>query len=121
MDGLECEQQSFELYPVLYWKPVELLQDRCNVTDGWCSGDDLGSSILNQLKFIDGFVGETSEKGIAIIQTGGDQGVDQYSSAAAFEGGTKEIDVAKYADRVMLLMWDWNDRVLSRMTPRLLT
>ena len=47
--------------------------------------------------------------------------MDQYSSAAAFEGGTKEIDVAKYADRVMLLMWDWNDRVLSRMTPRLLT
>ena len=27
----------------------------------------------------------------------------------------------KYADRVMLLIWDWKDNVLSRMTPRLLT
>ena len=27
----------------------------------------------------------------------------------------------KYADRVTLLTWAWKDRVLSRMTPRLLT
>ena len=46
---------------------MELLEDRCYVTDGWCSGDDPGSSILNQLKFMDGFEGETSEKGITII------------------------------------------------------
>lgn len=27
----------------------------------------------------------------------------------------------EYADQLTLLMWDWNDGVLSRMTPRLLT
>ena len=47
------------------------------MTDGWCSSDDTGSSILYQLKFMEEFVWETKEKGIAIIQAGSDQGVNQ--------------------------------------------
>ena len=36
------------------------------------SGDNTGSSILDQLEFMEEFVGETKEKGITIIQTGSD-------------------------------------------------
>ena len=37
-------------------KPVELLQDRCDVAAGGGSGDDTGGGVLDQLKFMDGFV-----------------------------------------------------------------
>ena len=46
------------------------------MTDDRGSGDNTGSSILDQLEFMEEFVGETKKKGIAIIQTGGDEGVN---------------------------------------------
>ena len=37
-------------------KPVELLQDRCDVAAGGGSADETGGAALDQLKFVDGFV-----------------------------------------------------------------
>ena len=41
------------------------------------SGDDPGSRILDQLEFMEEFVGETKKKGVTVIQAGGDEGVNQ--------------------------------------------
>ena len=43
-------------------EPVELLEDRSDVVDGGGPSDDTGSLILDQLKFMEGFVREAKEK-----------------------------------------------------------
>ena len=45
------------------------------------SGDDPGSRILDQLEFMEEFVGKTKKKGVTVIQAGGDKGVNQDCSA----------------------------------------
>ena len=49
------------------------------------SGDDTGSSVLNQLEFVEEIMGETEKKGVAVIQTGGDEGVNQDCSTVGSE------------------------------------
>jgi len=34
-------------------KPVKLLENRCNVIDGWNPGDDAGGRVLDQLELMD--------------------------------------------------------------------
>ena len=38
--------------------------------DGWNPGDDAAGRVLDQLELMDGLVGETKERGVAIIQAG---------------------------------------------------
>ena len=49
VDGLECEEKDLVVDAVFNGEPMELLQDRCYVTDGGGSGNDTGSGVLNQL------------------------------------------------------------------------
>jgi len=42
-------------------KPAKLLENRCNVIDGWNPGDDAGGRVLDQLELMDGLVGGTKE------------------------------------------------------------
>ena len=72
MYGFECIEENLIVNAEFDGEPVELVQDGGDVTDDRGSGDDTGSSVLNQLKFMEEFVGETKEKGITIIQAGGD-------------------------------------------------
>ena len=76
MNGLERVEQNLEVHTKFYRKPVKLLQNRCDVINGWDPGDDAGGRVLNQLEFMDVLVGKTKEKGIAIVQTRCDHGVD---------------------------------------------
>lgn len=61
--------------------------------DGGGFGDDPGCSVLNQLKFLDGFVGETEEQGVAIINAAGDENEDQDGGRVIGEGGTEMVDI----------------------------
>ena len=72
----------------------KLLQNRCDVIDGWDPGDDAGSRVLNQLEFVGELVGETKEKVVTIVQAGCDQSVDQDGSGVGSEGWTEMVDVA---------------------------
>lgn len=63
------------------------------MTDRRCSGDDAGGSFLDQLQFVEGFMGETIEKGFAVFKTGGNQSVDQ-------EGGAVGSKIYKEAANV---------------------
>ncbi|KAI9545772.1 hypothetical protein NQZ68_033904, partial [Dissostichus eleginoides] len=69
------------------------------------SGDDAGSRVLDQLKFVDGLERETTEKRVAVVDVWSDQGVNKDGGAVRCEGGRRR---GKFC-------------VLSRMTPRLLT
>lgn len=57
----------------------------------WC--DDMGGSILNHLELMDGFMGDTKEKRVAVIEMGCKQSVDQDGSAGGSKGRTKAIGV----------------------------
>ena len=85
MDSLECMEEDFEVNAVFDGKPMELVKNRGDVTDGRGSGDDTGSSILDQLELMEEFVGETNKEGIAVIQAGSDKGVDQDCGAVGGE------------------------------------
>ena len=43
MDGLKCKQEDFEFEAELNREPVELLEDRGDVVDGWGAGYNAGS------------------------------------------------------------------------------
>ena len=51
------------------------------MADGRGFGDNTGSGILDQLDFMEEFVGETKQMAVAIVQAGSDQRVDQDSGA----------------------------------------
>ena len=55
------------------------------MADGGCSSDDTGSSVLDQLEFMEEFVRETKEEGIAVIQAGSDKSVNQDCSRVGGE------------------------------------
>lgn len=38
-------------------KPVKFLENKCDATDGWCSGDVAGGRVQDQLPFVDEFYG----------------------------------------------------------------
>lgn len=40
---------------------MEFLEKNCDVTDGWCSGDDAVGTVLDQLKFVDECMRETKK------------------------------------------------------------
>lgn len=41
------------------------------------AGEDSGSRVLDQLKCVGEFGGDTSEESVAIVQTGSDQGMEE--------------------------------------------
>ena len=66
MYGIECIEEDLIFNTV--WEPVKLVQDGGDVTDGRGFGDNTCSSVLDQLEFMEEFVGETKQKGVAVIQ-----------------------------------------------------
>lgn len=73
MNGLEGEQKKFENYPEFHREPVKFLKNRGDVLVGGGSGDNASSRVLNQLKLMEGFLGETMQKRIAVVNTGGNK------------------------------------------------
>ena len=49
-DGLECEEKDIVDDAIFDGEPMELLQDRCYVSDGGCFSNDTGCSVL----YVDG-------------------------------------------------------------------
>ena len=49
VDSLECEKKDLVDDAVFHREPMELLQDRCYVTDRGGFSNDTGCRVLNQL------------------------------------------------------------------------
>lgn len=62
MECFEGDEEYFEVYSLFYGKPVELLEDGGDVVGGGGPCDDAGCRVLEELQFLEGFVGETKEK-----------------------------------------------------------
>ena len=56
INGFESEEKDFVGDTDFDGEPVELLQDRCYMTDGGGSSNYTCGRVLDQLKFMDGFV-----------------------------------------------------------------
>lgn len=55
MDGFENRQD-------FYWESVKVLENECDGTEGWCSGDNTDGSVLENLPIVGEFMRETKEK-----------------------------------------------------------
>ena len=62
MDGLVCVEEDLVINPVFYGKPVELVENRGDVAADGGSGDNSCCCILDQLDFMEEFMGETKEQ-----------------------------------------------------------
>lgn len=67
--ALKVQGQNIEFYSGFAQEPAELLED----------DNDTSFRIPEQLKFMEGFVRETGEKGAEVINTGSDKTVDESS------------------------------------------
>lgn len=86
-------------------------------------GDDLSCLIRNWLQFIEKFVKEAKEDRVTVVDTTGDEAVDQDGGSLRGEEGTETIHVSEVVGCHPggILMWVRKERELSRMTPRLFT
>ena len=73
VESFVCEEEVFVVDAVLYWKPVKLDENRCDVVRRFVVSDNLGTQILNNLQSVDEFSGESGEEGIAVVDVGRDK------------------------------------------------
>lgn len=70
-------------------KPVELVEDGGDVVVGAGTGENSGGGVLDVLKFIEGGGWEAVEKAVAVVQSGGDEGMCEGFSSRWSEEGTE--------------------------------
>ena len=64
------------MYELFYRKPVKLMEDGCDVFSGGGMGEQSGSGVLNILQFLKTSGGETIQDAIAVVESGGDEGMN---------------------------------------------
>ena len=94
VESFVCEQEYFEGYAGFDGEPVER-EDRCDVVTGLGVGEEAGSRVLNHLKSMEGARGDAGEEGVTIVQTGGDEGVDEGFSSRGGEAVSDFCNVAE--------------------------
>jgi hypothetical protein len=67
------KDKDFEFNPLLYREPMESLEHRSNMVPDVCSCQQSGSNILNTLKFVDNLYRGTTQQGVAIVELGSDE------------------------------------------------
>ena len=87
MDTLMSEKGNFVLSPEGDGEPVKRTEDGCDVVIFSHPHQDPGSAVLDVLEPLKALARDPDEKSIAIVQPGGDKGVDQLFSIRKSEGG----------------------------------
>ena len=49
VEGFVCDGEYFKIDSELYWEPMKVTEDRCNVVPGSGSGEEAGSRVLDVL------------------------------------------------------------------------
>lgn len=98
MEGFESEEEYFKDDALFDGKPVEGVEDRSDVVTGPGVSQKAGSRVLNHLESMEGTGGDTSEERVTVVQTGGDEGMDEgFSSregeAVSYFGYVAEMEV----------------------------
>ena len=77
---------------ILYW-PVEGFEDGCDVLVLPHPHQDPGSTILDVLQTLDVLSGDPDEECVAVVQPGGDKGVDKFFGIGESEYGAEFCNV----------------------------
>ena len=85
MYTLVGKQTDFVLDAFCDWKPVEVTEDGCNVSVFGHPRQDPGGGVLHVLKLLEAFCWDPDEEGIAVVQPGGDKGMNQLLSIGGGE------------------------------------
>ena len=64
------------MYSLFYRKPVKLMEDGRDVFSGGGVGEQSSSRVLNILQFLKNSGGETIQDAIAVVEFGGDEGMN---------------------------------------------
>jgi len=80
---------------VLNKVPVVLLEDGGDMFSGAGACEKAGSGVLNVLQFLKMSGGKSIKNTISVIESGSDEGVDEYFSCRRGEGGTEASDIAE--------------------------
>jgi len=86
---LVCEEIDFILNPGGDGKPVECLKDGCYMFIFTHSHQDPSSTVLYVLEFLQSLVRDPIEKCVAIVQPGGDKGMDKFCGVGKSESGAQ--------------------------------
>lgn len=78
----------------------------------------MASRVLDQLEFKEDFFGSAIKKRVAVICARGDKTEDEYRTEVEKRIEPSDILKDEHADQEMLWVWEWNERVLSRITLR---
>ena len=95
VESFVCEQECFEGYAGFDGEPMEREEDRGDVVTGSGMGEEAGSRILNHLKSMEGAGGDADEEGVTIVQTGGDEGMNEGFSSRGGEAVSDFCNVAE--------------------------
>ena len=95
VESFVCEQEYFEGYAGFDGEPVEREEDRGDVVTGSGVGEEAGSRVLNHLKSMEGARGDAGEEGVTVVETGGDEGVDEGFSSRGGEAVSDFCNVAE--------------------------
>lgn len=93
MEALVGQKGNFEFNPVLDRKPMERFEDGCDVVVLLHAHQDPSSTVLNVLQLLDVLAWDPDEECVAIVQPGGDKGVDEFFAIGESEYGAENCNV----------------------------
>ena len=94
IEGFVCGGEYFEVDSEFDWEPVEFLEYRCDVVSGSGSGEQSGGGVLNILQFLEDLGGDAIEEAVTVVESGGDEGVNEGLGSSVREHGAEAGDVA---------------------------
>jgi hypothetical protein len=103
------------------WKPAECVEERGDMGELGKVEQQAGCSILDKLQGFDGTSEVPSQQQVTVVHTGDDKCLDSDLRHFLCEVGSYSTDVVEHepAGAKHFFMFAENDRVLSRVTPRL--
>ena len=95
MESFVGEEEYFESDAGFDGEPVEVKEDRGDMVTGSGVGEEAGSRVLNHLESMEGARGDAGEEGVTVVQTGGDECVDEGFGSG---GGEAVSDFSDFAE-----------------------
>ena len=93
IQGFEGGEQYFEVNPVFDRKPVEVSEDRGDVFIAAGGGEQTSGRVLNILEFIEDNVWRSIQDAVAVVQSGGYEGMNQSLGGGKGQRGPEACNV----------------------------
>lgn len=77
MQGFVGDEEDLEVDALLYGEPVKLTEDGGDVFSGAGVSEQPGGRVLNILQFLENSGGEAIEDAVTVVESGGDECMDE--------------------------------------------